>query len=417
MADITLFTPFIGINNAASQNNGPIWTDEDTGYFFYIRDQASGRLLHFKKTTDGGASFGTEQDVTSMNGVGFGLWYDRWTSGDTTGNNIYIVDEDGAGQCAFTVMDTTDDSFSLFQTIVSFGTTDLQDTFDTQQVSITKARGGNLYAAFGANNSALNFFGQRFSRSTDGGTTWETRAQLIETNSTTALDAIILIPGNETDDQDIWAAYWDRTASEISLKVYDDSANSWSETSIATGMTLHGSGQLRNWQATTRHSDDHMILIAGTNTGQSTDDGRVWDINGSGSITEKANVFTNESNHIGVHIMCNQQNDDLYAGFFGSGAEVFATLSVYYRISSDGGDTWGSVTLFNEDGTGSVRTMWGDISIGAGGGQYQLAWADLAGSNDFVTNDTNSIAFASTGGSPVGVSAQVAIQQKNLLLL
>ena len=412
MADVTIVSPVEAQRNQVALNSGPIWTSDLIGYFFYTR--TGGEQIFFKKTLDGGETFGSEVTVTSMNGIGFGLWYDRWTSGDN-GTLIHIADMDGAGQTAYRALDTSDDTLTTFVSVVDLAhASDIGSAWIIKHVGITKARGGNLYISTAGSN-VLVPFDEAFMRSTDGGATWTQRAALLETTAQSLLDFAILMPGNEADNQDIWVAYLDRSATELSLKVYDDSANSFSETSIATGMILSTSGQLLHLGATTRHSDDHMLVAAMSEIGVATGDMRMWDINGSGSIVEKANVLTNES-HWGAHISINQQNDDIRVGYFGDGVETFATGKVYFKLSTDGGTSWGAETLFNESAVALVRTMHGDISIGNGGGRYELAWFVPGGGDLMLTNFVNSIAFAG-GASPVAISAQVGMQQRNLLLL
>ncbi|KKL55633.1 hypothetical protein LCGC14_2253440, partial [marine sediment metagenome] len=120
------------------------------------------------------------------------------------------------------------------------------------------------------------------------------------------------MPGDEADNQDIWCIYWDRSADEISLKIYDDSGNSWSETSIATGMADDSAGSYAQMSAAPRHSDNHAILAAWSAPNVATADLRVWDIGGVSDITAMTNVVTDLDESGAVAVFVDQRDNSIY---------------------------------------------------------------------------------------------------------
>ena len=62
------------------------WTTEDIGYQIYIDANAD---LVYKKTTDGGANWGSAVAVRTGTVVAACLWFDKWTSGNT-GTTIHM---------------------------------------------------------------------------------------------------------------------------------------------------------------------------------------------------------------------------------------------------------------------------------------------------------------------------------------
>ncbi|KKK64369.1 hypothetical protein LCGC14_2984910, partial [marine sediment metagenome] len=97
-------------------------------------------------------------------------------------------------------------------------------------ISIVKARGGNIYVG-GWIDGAISGGENGFWRSTASpATSFSARVDtgFIEGD---AIDRIMFLAGSEADSNDIWSLYQDESADEITLKVYDNSGNSWSESS------------------------------------------------------------------------------------------------------------------------------------------------------------------------------------------
>ncbi|KKM82271.1 hypothetical protein LCGC14_1321200, partial [marine sediment metagenome] len=200
---------------------GPVWIDVNTAYIFYVDGSAD---LVYQKTTDGGATWATAVSVKTGTLIKVSVWYDKWTPGNA-GTLIHIAYTEADGDdLLYRNLDTLDDSLSTEVTVFT-GASFTDGNWDTGAVDIVRARGGNLYIGFWGD--AGGEFG--FYRSTDTGATWTSRAQLADGNEA---DGILLMPGDETDKDDIWCIYWDRSDNALSLKVYDNSGDSWSESTI-----------------------------------------------------------------------------------------------------------------------------------------------------------------------------------------
>jgi hypothetical protein len=336
---------------------GPVWVDVNTAYIIYSQ---SGLDLVYQKTTDGGVTWGSSVTIHDGLAVKASVWYDRWTPGDS-GTKIHLayIDTD-SDDVFYASLDTSDDSLSS-EVVVFAGASFTNGNWDAGVVDVVRARGGNLYVGFWGNGTGE--FG--FYRSTDEGDNWTSRAQLADGN---AADGMLLMPGDEADDDDIWCIYWDRSANALSIKVYDDSGNSWAETSIATSMT--DTNVYIQMSAAPRHRDNHVILVAWSELSAATADLKAWDIGGSGSITALANVVTDLDESAQVAVLINQQNDDIYVAYL-KGGTWRATVDVVYKKSTDGGVTWGAEQSYSEAAAADLSALWAGISVGPGGGRFQ----------------------------------------------
>ena len=391
MADVTIRT--VGGTTYSVGFRPLFWTSATVGYFIFINTTED---LVYKKTTNGGATWGSDVTIrldTSLRK--FSCWADWHTSGDT-GTKLHIVWV-GSGSVAYRSLDTSDDTLSTEVNVKSVSGTDTGTSYrDGAIIDIVKARGGNLYCAFYNEDAVTDTSG--FERSTDGGVTWDAKAEPWEGEA----ERIILQPGDAADSNDIMAFFWDQSAEEIDRKLYDDSADSWSTTNIATGVT-DSFTDTHMWSACHRHSDNHSILIVQTGGDVSTVDMQCWDI-ASGSITAKTDVWTNEDDHAGAAIAINQNNDDLYAVFCGDPCEVLASaLNVYRSKSTDGGTTWDTKVQINEACADNYQEVFVDTSVGDTlAGLIGVAWVnvDACGTDDDILfSAVNSISI--DGGEKV----------------
>jgi hypothetical protein len=378
MADTTVTANIDSLLHSHGVQVGPVWVDVNTAYVFYVED--AGSKFVYQKTTDGGATWGSQVDVSTAVVVRkSSLWYDGWTPGNA-GTKIHVTYMDATSDDVhYRALDTSDDSLGS-EVVVFAGVGFTMPGWGNSVLDIVRSRGGNLYIGFWGD--ADGEFG--FYRSTDNGATWTSRAQLADGN---AADGILLMPGDETDTDDIWCIYWDRSANELSLKVYDDSGDSWSETSIATSMADDVS--YYQMSAAPRHRDNHVILAAWSEINAATADLKVWDIGGSSSITAKTNVLTDTDETAQVAVLINQQNDDIYVVYL-KGGTWRDTVDAKYKKSTDGGTTWGSEQSYSEDTADDLRAIYTGISVGPGGGRFQPSFFNIDLAVLYV-NLTNSI--------------------------
>lgn len=388
MADVLVYNS--SVTQVFRQKRNEVWTSKLIGY--YLTRSATLYNIRVHKTIDGGATW-TLLATLAIGATGtfesFSIWFDQWTPGDT-GTRIHIAWQGS------TSAGTTYDGlwYGYFDTATDTGTiaavrmdsTTVDNAPNMNHIGITKAKGGYLYAALSSNivtGSVLLFY-----RSIDAGVTWTARTTFLE-EAYPYDDMFVLVPGNEADTNDIYAGYLDVSADALSLKVYDDSANTWAETSIdAVGFTVAGSGETGTMlSAAVRHSDGHMILIACTYINNAAGDLRVYDINGSGSIVAKTDVQTN---HLiqGIALTIDQNTDDLYVAY-GDSTNGATLVDIYYKKSSDGGVTWGSAVQFNVT-AGPWRDVGSALSIGSSEGRFMPIFYNGV-SFDTYTNEDNAL--------------------------
>ena len=339
MADVSIDSS-IGTATARGMRS-VVFTTADIGYWFYV--DSSGAFV-YSKTTDGGATWGAAVTIgAATTHVAFDVWFDQWTPGDS-GTRIHLWYFDVTNDDVFwRSLDTNGDTFGT-QRVVYAGASSVagRGAF----VSGTKCRDVSgqktLYCAFDIDAGAE----RGLFKSGDAGTNWGTNLSTTFVEAT--LDEAQLFPASNTgDDNDCWCVYKDTSALAMTLKMWDYSANSATEsatiqTIVNTGQATDLTGQF-GYSASVRHSDGHLILASISDRDTATSDHQVWDINGTGSITAKTNITTNIDDHWHPSVFIDQTTDDIYVAYNGKrdGSETLGTTTnVYYTKSTDGGTTW-----------------------------------------------------------------------------
>jgi len=390
MADVTIETGALPSLYNKAVRAGPFWTSPTDGYVVYA-DQVGSDLV-YRKTADGGATWGAKTLMKSGGIIAYDCWADWQTAGDA-GTKIHIAYMDSVtDDIRYIYLDTNTDSVGGDDQIEACAGTGAFygfTGFPSFLISITKTRGGNLAVALRYRDDSPTFF-YSFYTSPDA-TTWTSEASPWEADR----DLILLVPGNEADNQDIWAVFWDVGANEISLKTYDDSGNSWSEQSIAGSMT--DSLNFLQMDGVIRLSDGHLILAAWNLYDNAAADLMTWDINGAASITAKTNVITDEAETFLASVFINQDNDDVYVAYV-SGTAALSLVKVFYKKSVDGGANWGGETAMQADAEDDERWISCGAMKKAWGGKFQPYWynEDLY---DLFTNTDNGISIAAGGGA------------------
>jgi hypothetical protein len=294
--------------------------------------------LYWVKSSDGGFTWTDPVAIKAISTPGsFGLWYDKWTPGDT-GTKIHFwyfnaTDDD----VAYRSLDTASDT--LGTEVVVFAGASTGATANTC-ISGTKAIGGNLYVAFDIDGGTET----GFYRSTDAGASFGARTDMNEATS----DYYLLAPGYAADTQDSLCIYWDRSADEISRKIYDDSANTWAETSIAGTMAdLASTTAAPMFSIAVDDANNKILLAAWSASDTANADLRFWTVDET-TITEKTNVVLNSTDDQGmcaVGLATDTTTIYVYYGGKSDGSETaYTALNIYYKTSTDGGTSWGSET-------------------------------------------------------------------------
>jgi hypothetical protein len=333
-----------------SQSNRIVRTAAGVWYAFFT--EGAGATIYYNKSTNYGVTWSTPIQIKATSAVrGIACWFDKWTPGDS-GTLIHLAYYESTNHDVFyRALDTSDDSLGTEASVFAGASA---TNSGVECISIAKMRGGNINVAFNIDGGTE--FG--FYRSGDAGATFATgdaSGAMLEA----AADYFLLYPGNEADNQDAYLVYWDISADEISLKVYDDSgAALGTETAIATTMVeLVASAATPQFAGAVRNSDGHLILVAWSAADLANADLRCFDINGAASITEMTNVVLNSTDD---QAMCavgiDTTADTIYCFYAGKsdGTETaYTSLNVYYKTSTDGGTTWGSETAL----TSTARTI------------------------------------------------------------
>ena len=385
MADVVIEDAAVSYIHFVARRAGVFWTSFRVGYLIYADSLYD---LKYKKTTDGGATWGSAINIRTGRVVDFDCWADWQTAGDA-GTKIHIayLDTD-TDDVRYVYLDTSNDTIGgddLIEACQGSGELDLSYGTIYHWLSITKTRGGNLAVVLRYTDSlAALFYG--FYTSPDGDT-WTSENTLWEA----AKDYVLLFPSNEADNQDIWAIFWDIDANEISLKTYDDSGNSWSEQLISASMADTSYKQMGG---AIRLSDGHLIFAAWSEYSAATADLMVWDINGAGSITAKTNVITDTNEYFLASVFINQVNGDIYVAYAG-GTDTTTLVAVFYQKSVDGGANWGGQTALQADVEDDEKWISAGAMKASWGGKFQPVWFndDL---NDLFTNIDNGISIMPT---------------------
>lgn len=390
MADVKVADANSGGGNLPSPW-GPYWTSETTGYLVIKITGPQPHIAIFK-TTDGGATWtgqDTANDPVAQNVMSMAVWMEKETPGDTGTKLLVTYIRRTDDDVRFIAFDTATDTWGTEVQVAATFT--VSAAVDASDVGVAKMRGGNIIVA--ARGDLVGSSGAW--KSTDGGSSWSAVADPYDAS---ANDWLRLFPGNEADNQDGWAVYVDDSANEVDFLLYDDSANTWTLTNIATGINNTVGTVKTFFDGAIRHSDHHLLLAIWNDRDVAAADLLTFDINGSGSITAKGNIVTDSDDCYGVALLIDQNDDTVYAAYIGSedGTQTFFTATqVFYKSSSDGMATWGAQTAYGTDND-DIRAVSAGHSVTSDGGRFMPAWYndDLL---DVLVNVGNDVEIA--GGS------------------
>lgn len=384
MADLTVGA---ASSSCARAVRSVVFTTKDIGYIFFVDSADSD--LKYKKTTDGGATWGTAVTVIVGAVIAFDVWFDKWTTGGT-GTLIHVAwAESVTHDVLYRTVDTgSSDALGTQRTVFAGASAVVGlGVF----VSLAKMRGGNIYCAFDIDAGAEK--GLR--RSTDAGVNWTTRDTGTPIEAT--LDWAMLFPGNAADNQDLWMLYFDASANALTLKAHANTAATTSESATIATIIENVSDGIAQFPfaGAIRHSDGHLIATWITEYDTVNSDHGVADINGTASITQKTAITTNIDDHYWPGIFIDQETDDIYIPYVGKrdGLEsITGACSLYYTKSTDGGATWSAGdTAYSQDATLVKRQMWTPHS----GDRFIVAWRSVA-ANEIRTNFVNSLDLSVT---------------------
>jgi hypothetical protein len=272
------------------------------------------------------------------------VWYDRWSN--ISAGLIHLAYQESVTDDTFyrTINTESSDALST-QTVILLGTS----TAAGGAVSICRSRGGNVYCATMIDAGAEGGFLRLPNANVPNGAWDVARATVWEA---VTQDQIILVPGWAADNQDMMAFFWDASANEISRKLYDDSANTWAETSIATSMTdLAASTAFPNYAAAVDITNSRNLLVAWSAVDTLNADLRCWHITES-AITEVTNVVVNSTDDQGLCGICIDTINGVwwvvYGGATAGGETWLTSINLYCKGSTDSGTTWSPETALTD---------------------------------------------------------------------
>lgn len=387
MADTLVESGAQTVSDEAFSPWGPYWINTTTAVIIFID---SGNDISFARTTDGGVNW-TTTEIQSNTTENVAAWFDQETPGDT-GTLVHVAFLRSAsgpqGDVAYyQTVDVSDGSLGT-ERLVDFTVT-VGTTGPENRVAITKTRSGNLIYAFSTPNEIETY------RSTNDGEDWEAVADVYET--ATEEDYVLLFPANTGDDDDAVALFWDRSANEVTVKMFDNSVPSWTEfttTVIAVTATdathLHMDGAIR-------HSDSHLLMGVHDDFDNANDDFLTRDITVDNittpTITSKTNIFTGQAESGYCAVFINQQNDDVSV-VYQKGGTLNATVDTVYQLSTDGMGSWGGDVSYSEETADDHRTVQAGRTVGNDGGFFQPCWYD-DDQTELRVNLVNDVAIAS----------------------
>lgn len=321
-------------NNASGANmyNASNYIIQTTGgviYAFYVDDNTD---PGYKKSTDWGQTWGSFVQLKACSCTQIAVWADWW-SGITATAYIHVCYTDsGADDTYYRTIDTANsDTLGTERTVFAGSSTASGGT-----LSVCRARGGNVMVAV-----CIDAGAEYDTRKTvDLGVNWTSPAEVLEGATT---DQVILAPGWGADNQDMMAFFMDASADELSVKFYDDSGDSWSETSLSGSISDNNIASFYSVAVDLTNSQNLVATWTAYDTANA--DLRIWKVT-EAAQTELTNVILNSTDDqafcsIGVD-MNSSKWVVMYAGS-SDGAETYASaLNIYCKTSVDGGSTWGS---------------------------------------------------------------------------
>lgn len=355
-----------GTNYVVQANNGDI-------YMIYID---GGSDVVYRKSTDRGRSWGSFVSVFTGTAVAVAVWYDRW-SGISAGLIHIVYQESATDDVLYRTINTESADALSTQTTIFLGTT----TAGGGQLSVTRARGGNVYCRTCIDAGAEGGFFRLPNANVPNGA-WDAARTINEALATT--DQMILLPGFAADNQDIIGIFWDASADEISRQLYDDSANTWAETSIAASMVdTVSTSSFPHFSAFVDLANSRVVVAAWSAVDSANADLRCWTVDET-TITEVTNVVLNSTDDQGLCALALDTVNDIWYCFYAGqsdGSETYLTaVNLYYKASNDNGTTWGPETLL----TTTTYLMRQLLATPRFTGDFNLMFYNDAGTDEMI---------------------------------
>lgn len=315
-----------------------VFVSDQVGYKFFRNVSGLGGECVYKKTTNGGATWGSQVLVDDQGAgidcLGIAVWYDRWTPGNS-GDYIHVATfDDGTDDVFYNRIDTANSDTRLTgATAVAASAQGNSNALLANTVSITLGTDGTVYIA---QDDATDSFVVECSASCNLVGSWTetgTRPQDL------ANDYSMLVP---LASGDIMIINRDISADLIRYKIWDNTAWSVAWINIDAAAPDSATYTIGMSAAISPTTGDIYLAYTARNVALGTDDqvrtarytGGAW------SATKQVVRFT-EKGVTNVAIALDASNDDVYVAYsLRSVLLTTNTSNIYWRKSTDNMVSW-----------------------------------------------------------------------------
>ena len=400
VADTSVEGAVSGLADFATGVWGPYWSDISTGVIIFLDD---GDDIAFARTTDKGANWATtEIDVGDTQQIA--AWYDKETPGNS-GTLVHITWMDSfdggtnPGTVYYRTLDVADGSLGTQQTVDSTATIN-SNTF-SQRCAITQAVNGDIVVAFSHTGTTSGV--QCYKSSDNFATAGTNTADVYETASEE--DWLLLFPA-DVDAGDVAGVFWDRSSDEITIKMFDSSADggngTWTEFATPIATSQFDDSVHINMDGSVLLSDNTIYLTWHSNDDSAGDILQTAvltvDSISAPSSAVASPVFSGQPESAQVGILIDQNNNDVYVSHLKGGGFWQSTMNLVYHKSTDSMGSWGAEQAYSEATADDLRTCSAGRIASTDGGRFQPAFFNSDLSEIFV-NEVNDVELAA-GGPP-----------------
>lgn len=350
----------------AAATNYLVETSSGAMYFIYVDSLID---VFYVKSIDQGQTWTKPVEIFIAKVDSVAVWFDEWSG--LAGGLIHIaMTDNNVDDILYRTINTASSDALSTQTTAWAGAS---AAVTGSSLSIARARGGNVYIRANIDGTAEAVFIRLLNANVPNGA-WDAVRTLDETLATG--DQGILLPGWNADNQDMTMIFWDVSADEISRKLYDDSANTWSEVSIATSMTeADPAVTWPDFAACVDVANSQFIVVAWSNTDVSTSRLRCWTVNDT-TITAKTDVIASAAAESGMCAISIHKGTGYWYAFYCVGGTYGTDVQLMMKVSTDSGTTWGAETVVQDNTSNGAqkivalfpcpRFLIGDRKIGYG---------------------------------------------------
>lgn len=370
---------------------GPYYSDISKGVFIYVDNDnpiEDDRLAVAARTTDKGENWtiGITMATNSEGAltINIACWFDLETPGDdgTLLHCVFIDDDEGDMQ--YRSIDVADGTVGTIRTVEE-GTAETVSARGT----ITKLQNGRLIGLFFDGSTKKHAF-----KSAETTAPYFASAETEIAVPTLGANIDFMMYPATVDDGDAACLWWNGGTQIISIKMYDDSENDWTDTEILTSMV--GDFFLSptwHWDAAMRVSD-FLIMGAAHSSGDTAgDDLKTFTALPNNidtpTVATTANIFTDQDDSALCLVHIDQNTNNVRVGYV-KGGTFGSSVDLVFHLSTDGMATWGAEQDYSDATAANLRGIGSGRTASAHGGRFQPAWFNDT-VNDVFINEPNDI--------------------------